>query len=142
MKKTILLLCLLFGSLLTYAQKYMNVTHLQPGVYNEYSKTWKWGKTEAIDLQITLSGSDIYVNDKAETHVRTYEDLGSKTSYDEDGDKYTLHTWRAIDEKQRKCLFLMTLFQDLKLEIYTIVYSDYGFRYYINTSKGIDKFVN
>ena len=142
MKKLLLIIAVFFISLTPYAQQYVRATHLQPGIYNDATKKWKWGETQPVDnIDITLKGNNVYVDNKAQTHITTYEDMGSKTAYDEDGDKYTLHTWKAVDEKQRKCLFLMTTYTDLKLEIYSIIYSDMGFRYYIFTNN-LDKLLN
>jgi hypothetical protein len=142
MKKLLLIIAVFFISLTPYAQQYVRATHLQPGIYNEKTKKWDWGVTQPVDnIDITLKGNNVYIDNKAQTHITSYEDMGSKTSYDEDGDKYTLHTWKAVDEKQRKCLFLMTTYIDLKLEIYSIIYSDMGFRYYISTNN-LDKLLN
>jgi len=142
MKKLLLITALFFLSLISYAQIYVKATHLQPGIYNEKTKKWDWGVTQPVDnIDITLKGNNVYIDNKAQTHITSYEDMGSKTSYDEDGDKYTLHTWKAVDEKQRKCLFLMTTYAELKLEIYSIIYSDMGFRYYISTNN-LDKLLN
>lgn len=142
MKKLLLFIALLFISLTPFAQQYVKATHLQPGIYNEKTKQFEWGQTQPVDnIDITLKGNNIYFDNKAQTHITTYEDMGSKTAYDEDGDKYTRHTWRAVDEKQRKCLFIMTNYPDLKIEAYSIIYSDMGFRFYIATNS-LDKIVN
>jgi len=141
MKKTILLLLLTIGSIIANAQSIHRVTHLQPGVYNETTKSWKWGKTEEVTLKITLNGNNVYVNDEAQTHITTYEDLGEKKGIDDEGDSYTLHTWKAVDEKQRKCLFLMTFYKNISFEVYSVIYSDFGFRYYISKTQ-LDKFTS
>ena len=139
MKKTLILFVFTILGICVNAQKLYKVSNIQGGVYNKYQKKWDWGKTEEVDLTITLFGNNIYVNDEAQTHITTYEDLGEKISYDDDGDKYRMHTWRAVDEKQRRCLFTMVFYMTIDLEVYTVIYSDFGFRYYIS-NKGLDKF--
>lgn len=139
MKKTLTLIFFASLCLNTFAQKTYRVTNLQGGVYNEYTKKWNWGKTESVDLTFLLKSNNIYINDQAETRLTTYEFLGEKTDYDEDGDKYTVNSWRAVDERNRKCLFVMYFYTELNFNLFCIIYSDFGFRYYIQKN-ALDKF--
>ncbi len=106
---------------------------MQVGKYNEYSKKWTWDDMKDISLRFTMDGNFLKINDEAGTKLWTYEDQGEKTGVDGDGDRYKRHTWKAFDEKNRKCIFMMTWYEQPRLVYYSIFYSDFAFRYYIST---------
>lgn len=129
-------LLLLFAIILctsVFAQKYERVYSLQTGKYNKYLKKWDWDKGQDCDLRFSMDGNFVKVNDEAGTRLWTYEDLGEDVGYDEDGDRYKKHTWRAYDEKNRRCFFMMMWYTNIKLVTYNMIYSDFAFRYYIST---------
>lgn len=133
MKKITTLLLALFVSLMSFSQPFERVYKLQVGTYNEYTKVWTWKKAQDVDLRFTMEGNLVKVNDEYGTRVWTYEDLGEDSGYDNDGDQFKKRSWRAYDEKNRKCHFVMLWYTSIKLVLYTISYSDFAFRYYIST---------
>lgn len=133
--KTLILSLLLFISTFSFAQKYETTYQVQSGTYNKYSKQWTWNEALDREIEIKLDKSVVYIYNNANTILNTYEDLGEKNDYDKDGDKYKSHTWRAYDDKNRKCLFMMTWYQDIGLIVYSVIYSDTGFRFYIKNNK-------
>jgi hypothetical protein len=133
--KNIILTLLLFVSTIAYSQKYETVYQVQSGKYNSYSKLWTWSEPLDRELTITLDGSVVSISNNANTVLKMYEDLGEKHDFDKDGDEYKSHTWRATDEKYRKCLFMMTFYQNLPIIVYSVIYNDYGFRFYIKNNK-------
>jgi hypothetical protein len=60
--------------------------------------------------------------------------LGEKSGYDGDNDAYKTHSWLAVDEKNRKCKFVMTWYTNISLTVYTVIYNDIGFRFYMKTN--------
>lgn len=134
MKNTILAL-LLFVSTSVFGQKIETTYQVQYGTYNKYSKQWSWNDALDREIEIKLDKSIVYIYNNANTILYTYEDLGEKNDYDKDGDKYKSHTWRAYDDKNRKCLFMMTWYVDIKLIVYSVIYSDTGFRFYIRNNE-------
>ena len=134
MKNTILAL-LLFVSTSVFSQKIETTYQVQYGTYNKYSKQWSWNDALDREIEIKLDKSIVYIYNNANTILYTYEDMGEKNDYDKDGDKYKTHTWRAYDDKNRKCLFMMTWYVDIKLIVYSVIYSDTGFRFYIKTNE-------
>jgi 3-dehydroquinate synthetase len=114
---------------------------MQAGFYSNETKKWNWGVTNESELIIKVYDNDIYIDDKAETHIKTYKSLGKKTGYDEDGDEYVLYSWMATDEKNKKCKFSMILYRELGLIIYSVIYSDLGFRYYVRKDN-LDKLID
>ena len=137
MKKTITFLLAILIAATSFAQKYDKAFQIQIGKYDEYKKTWKWSNPEDVDLQFTLDGNLVRINDEHGTRIWTYEDLGEASGYDDDGDKYKKHTWKAYDEKNRRCNFVMLWYTTVKLVVYTISYSDVAFRYYISTAQNL-----
>jgi len=133
--KTLILSLLLFISTFSFAQKYETTYQVQAGTYNKYSKQWTWNEALDREIEIKLDKSVVYIYNNANTILNTYEDLGEKNDYDKDGDKYKSHTWRAYDDKNRKCLFMMTWYEDIGLIVYSVIYSDTGFRFYIKNNK-------
>lgn len=132
MKKILLGFCLFF-TLSSYAQSTYYIYAVQLGKFNEYTQKWKWDATETLDQQftITLNKNVVSIDNKNLTTLFTYEDLGEKYGTDEEGDRYRVHAWMAYDQEKRKCKFSMLWYTNLSLEVYTVMYSDYGFRYYI-----------
>ena len=114
------------------AQSSYRVYSMQFGKYSEYAKKWSWDDPVDVSLRATLDGNLVRINDEAGTKIWTYEDLGQKSGVDADGDSYRRHNWRGYDEKNRKCLFTITWYVQPRLTYYTIIYSDFAFRYYIN----------
>lgn len=133
----ILTLFLLMISLSVFGQldrAYM----LQVATYNSSRDTWIWGEAQTVNLRFTMETNHVKIDDENGTQIWTYEDLGKKSGYDDDGDAYSKHVWNAYDEKNRKCRFTMLWYTSgVKLVTYTIQYSDFAFRYYISTKKEI-----
>lgn len=134
MKKALTLLLATLFTLSSFAQldkAYM----IQVARYNKYVGTWKWDEPENVNLRFTIETNYIKIHDEYGTKLWTYEDLGTKSAYDDDGDAYSKHVWNAYDEKNRKCRFTMLWYTNrVKLVTYTIQYSDIAFRYYISTN--------
>lgn len=131
MKKIITFALALLIAITSNAQSTIRAYQLQVGKYSEYTKEWTWSKSADVNLIVSLEGNFVKINDDYGTKIWTYEDLGEKSGYDGDGDKYTKHTWKAFDEKNRKCNFVMLWYSTIKLTVYTISYSDFAFRYYV-----------
>lgn len=135
--KNMLTLFLLMISLSVFGQldrAYM----LQVATYNSSRDTWIWGEAQTVNLRFTMETNHVKIDDENGTQIWTYEDLGKKSGYDDDGDAYSKHVWNAYDEKNRKCRFTMLWYTSgVKLVTYTIQYSDFAFRYYISTKKEI-----
>jgi hypothetical protein len=133
--KALILSLLLCVSTFSFGQKIETTYQVQSGTYNKYSKKWDWNDALDREIEIKLDKSVVYIYNNANTILYTYEDLGEKNDYDKDGDKYKTHTWRAYDDKNRKCLFMMTWYVDIKLIVYSVIYSDTGFRFYIRNNE-------
>lgn len=133
MKKISTLAIALLIAITSFSQQFEKVYQLQVGKYNQYSKTWDWQKAESVDLRFNMEGNFVRINDEYGTRIWTYEDLGETGGYDTDGDRYKKHTWKAYDEKNRRCNFVMLWYTTIRLVVYTISYSDIAFRYYIST---------
>jgi uncharacterized protein YxeA len=131
MKKISILLLALVVTITSFAQTFDRAYKLQVGRFNKYNETWKWDEPMDVDLLFTLEKSYLKIHDEYGTRLWTYEDLGEKIDYDKDGDKFIKHTWRAYDEKNRKCNFVMLFYYNISLQVYTIQYNDMAFRYYI-----------
>ena len=136
--KKLLIIALLFVSATSFSQDKYQVVGLESGMWN--GKTWVWDKLITPDLTITLSGAHIYISDQADTHITTYENLGEDKGVDKQGDSYTSYTWRAYDEKDRRCKFIMQFYQKGDYNIYYIMYNDMCFRYYVDKKKNSGNF--
>lgn len=135
MKKIKLLVITLiaWGLCLTQAQQLERAYSIQTGKYDKTLQKWNWTKAEDVNLRFTFDNNYIRINDEYGTKVYTYEDEGETTGYDSDGDKYSRRVWKAFDEKNRRCRFIMLWYTGIKLVTYTILYNDYAFRYFIST---------
>ena len=136
--KRLLIAAFLFISATSFAQKKYQVIGLESAMWN--GKTWDWDKLAKPNLTITLSGYDIYINDEADTHITTYEDIGEEKGIDKSGETYTSHTWNAYDEKNRRCRFIMQFYKNLTYDIYYIMYNDVCFRYYVDRGNSTSNF--
>lgn len=117
----------------TNAQNLDHAYGLQTGKYDKYLKKWTWKERIDVDLRFTFDGNYVKIHDEYGTRIYTYEDEGRTTAYDDDGDQYSKQVWKALDEKNRKCMFIMLWYKSIKLVTYTVMYSDFAFRYYIST---------
>jgi len=136
--KKLLIIALLFVSATAFSQKSYSIFRMQTGKYN--GKSWTWALPRDINMTATLSGIHVFISDQADTHITTYEDLGEKADTDNDGTPYTSHSWKAYDEKNRKCLFSMQNYKEESYLIYYIMYNDMCFRYYVDREAVLDKF--
>ena len=130
MKKTFIFLVAILLTLAATAQKaYM----MQVARYSKTAENWKWDEPDNVNLRITIENNYVKIHDEYGTKLWTYEDLGEKSGYDDDGDAYKKHVWMAYDEKNRKCRFTMLWYtNEVRLVTYTIQYNDIAFRYYIS----------
>lgn len=133
--KLLALALLIWGAGLLQAQNLDHAYSLQAGKYDKYLKKWNWSKAEDVDLNFSFDGNYIKIHDEYGTRIYTYEDEGETSGYDDDGDRFSRHVWKALDEKNRKCMFIMLWYKNIKLVTYTVMYSDYAFRYYITTQR-------
>ena len=133
--KLLALALLMWGAGLLQAQNLDHAYALQTGKYDKYLKKWNWSKAEHVDLNFTFDGNYIKIHDEYGTRIYTYEDGGETTGYDDDGDRFSKRIWKSLDEKNKKCVFIMIWYSNIKLVTYTVMYSDYAFRYYITTQK-------
>lgn len=132
MKHIKLLLVAIF-SLLTFSgfSQWTDKTSLiEVGEWNKYSQQWTWKKQINIDLTITVNNTKIYINDVANTVISVYGESTTTTSYNDEGSSYSSTSWDAFDEKNRKCMLMMTYFKDKNLILYNVMYSSVAFRYY------------
>lgn len=111
-------------------QSYSKVTMVQYGEYDDQTEQWDWIKSVDIDLTITLSKTNVYINDQAHTHLKCFGDSNESDGYNKEGDYYKMSVWDAYDEKGKKCWFGMIYYKAKKLVVYTITYGKIGFRYY------------
>ena len=133
MKKFLLIVALLVSTI-SFAQPKVDYSYsVQSGRYNNTLKKWDWSVAEEREIAIKLNGAIIENN--ANTVLDTYEDLGEDVGIDEDGDKYKFHKWKAYDNKNRKCVFIMVWYDDVPLIVYSVVYNDVAFRFYIKNNK-------
>lgn len=135
MKKAFLSLLIALASMTSLAQKYDRAYKVQVGKYDEYNRKWNWSEATDVDLVFTFEGNLVKIDDRNGTKIWTYKDEGEEGAYDDDGDRYTKHTWRAYDENNKKCIFVMVWYKSISLVTYMVFYNDYAFRYYISTSK-------
>jgi len=130
MKKIKLLLLAVF-SLLTFsgfAQSYDKTSMIETGYWN--GENWDWRNPKEIDLKITLYKGKVYIEDAANTTISIYGESKSTRGYNDDGDPYTSMIWDAFDEKDRKCKFMMSIFESKALIMYVVMYDKIAFRYY------------
>lgn len=133
--KRLIVLIFMFVSICSFAQKIEYCYQVQSGKYDKYSQKWTWSESMKRDIMIKLEGSIIYIYNNANTIITTYDDLGEKYDFDKDGDGFKSHTWKAYDDKSRKCIFAMTWYTELPIVVYSIIYGDMGFRFYMNNDK-------
>jgi hypothetical protein len=131
--KTILIAIALLLSPILYGQNYYNAYQVQ-AAYKVDNK-WTWEDSKEADIEIKLEGSIVRIYNKSNTVINTYEDLGEENGTDKDGDSYKNHKWRAVDDKERKCLFVMTWYKNIPLTIYSVYYNDVAFRFYVKNNK-------
>lgn len=87
MKKAFTLLVATLLTLSSFAQldkAYM----IQVARYNKTIGDWKWDEPENVNLRFTIETNYIKIHDEYGTKLWTYEDLGEKSGYDDDGDSY------------------------------------------------------
>ena len=137
MKKFIILITLVILSSSAFSQSYSNVYMMESGTWNTYSETWMWDDAKNVDLTFTLSKTYVKINDRAHTYLSIVE---VDKEVDDDDVKST--SWICRDEKNRRCIFTMMGFKEKKMIVYSIMYNDMAFRYYIRNGSKIDSFQN
>lgn len=134
--KRLLLIVALFVSTISFAQPKTDYSYqVQSGRYNTTYKRWDWSVAEEREIAIKLDGTRVIIENNANTILDTYEDLGEDNGKDDEGDRYKVHRWKAYDNKSRKCIFTMLWYDDVPLVVYSVVYNDVAFRFYIRNNK-------
>lgn len=129
--KFILLATFLAFSQISIAQSKAQVEMIQSGTINPRTGDITWSKAIETDLIMTFQGSNIYIDDNANTHIRTYGEREEYNGVNGEGESFTRSTWSAYDERGRSCNFIMMFFKDMNLSVYAIMYNDIAFRYYM-----------
>lgn len=137
MKKIIILITLVVLSSSAFSQTYSNVYMMETGTWNTYSETWRWDDVKNVDLTFTLSKTYVKINDRAHTYLSIVE---VDKEVDDNDVKST--SWICRDENNRRCIFTIMGFKEKKMIVYSIMYNDMAFRYYIKTGSRIDNFQN
>jgi hypothetical protein len=133
MKK--LLLLLLFASNFAFGQKIEYTYQVQAGLWSKSQQKWDWDDVKDEEIMIKLDDKKVIIYNNSNTVITTYQDLGETRGYDNDNDAYKTHSWLAMDDKNRKCRFVMTWYTDLPIIVYTVMYNDVGFRFYMRNNK-------
>jgi hypothetical protein len=118
MKKLTLILVFLFASILTIAQDFNKV-------YKSSFSQYRNDHWEVVDkftqypdnMYITLNGNDIRINNKGESHFKTYGDV--KIDY---YDTHTCYSWDCLDKEGYSCLFLIKKFTETGNMIMSFAY--------------------
>ena len=118
MKRLILLIVFVLGSLIGNAQFYMHAVTAQVGYWSYVEDNWNWDSPTYSDVQFTLTGRLIQTNDKAGSYYITGELIS---------DTEITSIWKARDEKNRSCQVMLTIIDGYNYLI--IIYSDTCFRY-------------
>ena len=134
MKKLFFLSMLIAASITVTAQSTYSAYKSQMGRWNTYTKEWEWEASVTCNLTFTFYAKKIFVNDKANSEYTVYEDEGETTSYNNDGDKYTQHTWRCYDERNRNVFFSITNYINLGINVCSVMYNDVCYKYYMRKS--------
>lgn len=137
MKKLIFLILLSILTINVFSQSTSYAYKLEMGTWNIYSEKWNWQDPIDIDLTFTLSKTYVSINDKAKTYLKIIE--ADKNQNDDD---LMSNSWICNDESGRRCVFTMMGFKKKSLIVYSIMYNDTCFRYYIKNGSKIDNFQN
>lgn len=125
MKKITLMIALLLLWGASFSQKFNKV-------YRSIYSTYDYGEWVTKDsrypqsMYITLDGSDIMINNDAESHYKTYGN-SSKSTFE----SHECYTWNCIDRKGISCLFMMKRFYESGTYVFCFVYRGYMFEYVI-----------
>lgn len=146
MKKTIILLTLLFCSLLTFSQSTNWVSYRNElGTWNIYSKSWDWGEMNKAYIPVYFGKTYISLENKLQSYFLILEDKGKRYDYT---DKYprakmTLHDWLAKDKDGKICVLTMTSVESADYDpiILSIMYDDIAFRFYCKQKSTVDSFL-
>jgi len=117
MKKLIFLTAIML--LVTFSgisQNYHKVSKSAGGIWNEATKDYDWGPLNDVNMTVITKGNIILVDDGANSVYMTFDVLPLKPK--KDVRKQT--AWKAIDEKDRKCI--VKLVQYIDYQILYIIY--------------------
>mgnify|MGYP006272123663 CR=1 FL=1 len=130
MKTTIAILFTML-SIVCNAQTKYHVYMIQIGRWSEYSKDWNYDKGQSVSMDIITSGSNIYVTDAVRSVYEIISDKGDYNSKTQDGVSFRSHSWSCLDEKNRKVIFKIAKYENDSDTIFTVMYDDILFRYYV-----------
>lgn len=126
--KKLLLLLLLFVSTFTIAQTgnrlEKHVSLLEVGDWDSYNKRFNWENHE-VDLEIIFHNKTIRINDKAGTTYIT----GDQTE-DTDNSTNRVASWKAIDEKGRRCEVSIVYNKKALSKFFLALYDNMAIRWY------------
>jgi hypothetical protein len=118
MKKIILTLLITATTLFTSAQSTIETYAFEVGNWNTYTKKWDWGQIKPCNVTFILFGNSIVSNDLAKSTYYTYQTITSE---------YPNASWKALDEKRRECMILMSFFETYSYFI--VMYDNVCYRY-------------
>lgn len=118
MKKGIMIIAFLLGSLIGNAQFYMHAVTAQVGHWSYVEDNWDWNAPTYSSIQFKLTGSLIQTDDKAGSYYITNELIV---------DDELTSIWNARDEQNKSCQVMLTIIDGYSYLI--IIYSDTCFRY-------------
>ena len=134
--KLILLLSTLFCFTAKAQTSTCHASRVTQSKWNSEKNKWEYDEPIDIDLTFTMQGRVILVNDKANsTYTTIRQTINDSTSEPKQS------AWKAIDEKNRNCLFKMYWYKNSDWYI-VVMYDDYAWSYYMgpNNPDKLDKF--
>ena len=109
------------------------------GRWSEYSQKWTYDKGESVSIDIIVNKSVIYITDQAKSNYEIISDEGDYNDKAYDGTPFRSHTWKCLDEKNRKVLFKISKYENNPNTIFTVQYDDVLFRYYVAPKGELDR---
>ena len=118
MRKTILTMLITATTLFTSAQTTIETYLFEVGNWNTRTKKWDWKPSAECNVRFLLQGNAIISNDLANSTYYTYETVSME---------YPNASWKALDEKRRECMIIMSFFETYSYFI--VMYDSVCYRY-------------
>jgi hypothetical protein len=118
MRKFILTSLLVITSFISQAQDVIQTYLFEVGDWNTRTKKWDWQPAKECNVRFLLQGNAIISNDLAKSTYYTYETVSSD---------YPKASWKALDEKRRECMVLMSFFETYSY--FVVMYDNVCYRY-------------
>lgn len=124
MKKIMLLLCLFVSSII-YSQTTIYTSASRMGTWDAVTESYNYTEWKSSNIIFKSTSAGIYADDYAKSYYIFTSPRGVDKGVASDNTKYTSYYWECLDESNKKCTLIITVYSDLIGKV-SVIYNSLG----------------